>query len=336
MCSRLLPNGGGIPDPWDKGPLHTYTNFLDYCFNGGKDPIYVIAGIPLPAPIFQQAGGSEETFWSMVVEETAGQLATHPAIMGFIFNNEIDGNGMTYSSDPNSNSVNFWWSRVREYSGRIKARAPGKLVGMALHDDPNICGMAQKNMENSPDLDFWGVNCYQTKTWQPVFGEVPYVGPGYSGLKGTARKAVFITEYGMPATSHRNAGDPTTIYCDDATIGEAASTVQPMLVDLLTNQKLCIGVEYFEFCDEWWGQPSTPAIYEWFGGAADAGLPNGFWDIEGFGLYGVKRGAGHADNDPAYSADNQTHTQGLNMPEDQRLNRPALTDALQSVYHTMM
>ncbi|HEX8998769.1 MAG TPA: hypothetical protein VGB07_02645, partial [Blastocatellia bacterium] len=44
MLSRQLNDDGTFPSPWNSGHLFTHTAFLDECWNGGVDPIYVLAG----------------------------------------------------------------------------------------------------------------------------------------------------------------------------------------------------------------------------------------------------------------------------------------------------
>jgi hypothetical protein len=106
-------------------------------------PIYVLAGIPLPAPMYwktqYQPDTAETKFWNSVIQETAAQLGTHPAILGFIIQNEQEGADVTYKIPE---LAQFWWGQVQAIAAVVKAAAPTKLVGMATHDDPNIPGQA--------------------------------------------------------------------------------------------------------------------------------------------------------------------------------------------------
>src|SRR5262249_51045163 len=154
--------------------------------------------------------------WTHVLQETIGQLAGHPAVLGFTIQNELDGGSVTYG--PDTAAVEFWWGQVVKLSGLAKAAIGnhGKLVGMATHDDPLIPGKAANYWARCRALDLWGVNSSQTQNFEPVFGPVPQVGPGYAGLTGAALKPVILTEWGMPATSHKNPSDDSTVYADDA------------------------------------------------------------------------------------------------------------------------
>jgi hypothetical protein len=338
MLSRHLNSDGTYPDPWNSSTLMTHTSFLDQCWNGGVNPIYVLIGIPLPQAMFWQNiyNGTPQVeidFWTNVLKETVTQVAAHPAVLGFIIQNELDSNVVTYGS--NTAYVTFWWDQVRlmANTAKIALGTNQKLIGMAVHDDPNIVGQAANYMATCTSIDFWGVNTYQTQNFDPVFDQVIYIGPGYAGLTGAALKPVILTEWGMPATSHENPCDPSTIYADTTTIGKVASVISPV-VPLAYSQQLCLGLYYFEYSDEWWNQDGSPNIYTWFGGSAASGFPNGYWDQEGFGLYSIARGSGLHNNSPIWSQ-NDGHG-GPTIPIDIMTPRTGTISALTNVFNSMM
>jgi hypothetical protein len=189
---------------------------------------------------------------------------------------------------------------------------------MATHDDPQIPARAASYMANCPHIDFWGVNTYQTLSFDSVFS-------GYAGLTGSALKPVILSEYGLPATGHRDSSNPMTVYEDPSTRGRAAAVVGNMLPKAFQNP-LGLGVYYFEFCDEWWNQPEAPNIYTWYGGPAAPGFPNGYWDNDGFGLYSVKRGGNLANNAPIWVGN------GPNAPVDVHTERTELTAVVRAAY----
>lgn len=297
MISRQINQDGTYPQPWNSGQLFTHQAFLDACLAQG---LYVVVGIGLPQQMFwtdppgPSAMAGETDFWNNVLSETVTQLGTHPAVLGFIFMNEWDANLVTYpypiGAPTNLDTVSYWWSQIQALAAVVKAAAPGKLVGIALHDDPNICGGAASYMAQCPSVDFWGVNSYQTQTFEPVFGSTP-AGPGYAGLTGDALKPVLLTEWGMPATTRTDPSNPATICQTTQSIANAAAVATTML-PLAYAETLCLGLCYFEYCDEWWNQAGSPNIYTWYGGPAAPGFPNGYWDQDGFGLYQTIPGAG--------------------------------------------
>lgn len=333
MLSRQLMSNGAIPNPWDFGHLFTHKKFLDLCWNNGDNPLYVLVGIPLPATMFwkQQYQGDDSIvtkYWTNVLRETAKTVGTHPAVMGFTIQNEQDGADVCYN---NVDYAKFWWGQAQKLATIVKDAAPTKLIGMATHDDPVIPGKAASYMAHCPNIDFWGVNTYQTKTFDPVFNRIADVGPGYSGLKGAALKPVILTEYGFPATGHKDPDKLDSIYEDGGTRNKTAAVIGRMLPQAF-KYPLCVGVYYFEYCDEWWNQPESRGnIWTWWGGPGDQGLPNGYWDNEGFGLYSIRRGDGLHNNDPIWdSAKN-----GPKTPIDVHTERKELTAKVQDAYSSI-
>jgi hypothetical protein len=119
--------------------------------------------------------------------------------------------------------------------------------------------------------------------------------------------------------------DPSTIYEDQNTRPNTANVIGAMLPKAF-QQPLCLGLYYFEFCDEWWNQPGSPNIYAWWGGTDASGFPNGYWDQEGFGLYSIRRGGNLKNNDPIWK------NNGPNTPIDVHRERNELTAKVIETY----
>ena len=332
MLSRQLNLDGTFPNPWNSGNPFTHQTFLDQCWDAGaspleRKPLYVLVGIPLPSGMFWKAQYNsmsqvEITYWTEMLQETAQLLGQHPAVMGFTISNEQDGSSVCYG-DPDF--ATFWWGQVEKMAAIVKQAAPDKLVGMATHDDPNIPAKAAAYMAQCADVDYWAVNTYQTENFDSIFNGVPDNGVGYNGLTGTALKPVILAEYGFSATGRTNPNDASTIYEDQTTRTNVATVIAPML-PMAFQQPLCLGLYYFEFCDEWWNEPIAPNIYTWWGGDPDAGLPNGYWDQDGFGLYSIRRG-GDLSNDAPIWVDN-----GPNTPIDVQTERTEITAKVSATY----
>ena len=299
--------------------LFTHTNFLDACESVG---LSVLVGVPLPEGMFWKdhyvdptiMPPAEIAYWPAVLKETVEQVGSHKAVLGFIIQNEQDNASHCYG---NPTYATFWWSQVEAMAKIAKDAAPNKLVGMAVHDDPQITLNCQTYMADCPSLDFWGVNTYQTLTLLSIFDNPSNPPSGYNLLTGAALKPVILTEFGIPATGHTNRSDPNTIYSNDhstsplGTENKTAAILDTMLPQAYGappahplpayNAGLCLGLYYFEYCDEWWSQGGAPNIYTWYGGVPDLGLPNGFWDQDGFGVYSVARGGTLASNAPIWN-----------------------------------
>ncbi len=335
--------------PFDSSvQLFTHQNFLDECQSVG---LSVLVGIPLPQGMFWQELYTnpaampqvEITFWEQVLQETVEQVGSHPAVMGFLVQNELDDNTHLYQ---NTAYAQFWWSQAEALSKIAKDAAPDKLVGMALHDNPLITLNCQTYMAACPSIDFWGVNTYQSLTFSSIFDNASSTPSGYNLLTGNALKPVVFTEYGIPATGHTSTTDPSTIYSNNQTtptLGTENLTAN-VLANMLPqaygaapasplpayNAGLCLGLFYFEYCDEWWNQGGSPNIYTWYGGSASGGFPNGYWDQDGFGVFSVARG-GTLSN----SATIWTQTGGYggpNTPVDVHTARTPIANAISTAF----
>ncbi len=269
----------------------THADFLDACYERG---LFVLVGFPFPAPYFLKGGSCvpPAAAWLDNYTTLLKSLSSHPAVMGFTMLNEIDGAGQSYV-DPNepakdAEQVEYYWKTIQDLALVAKRNAPGKLIGQAFHDMPIQWTRANAPYFNlAKDVDFWGVNTYQTKSLSSLFDPVPNIKAlGFNGLEAITAdfpnvyKPVILTEIGWPATGHDSSNN---IYYDQSTGEKTAKTIK-LVCPQVYSQPLCLGMFYFEFCDEWWAQPSPP-IYEWNGGMPDEGMPNGFTDLEGFGLY---------------------------------------------------
>lgn len=343
ITSRQMNTNGTYPSQWNSGHLFEHTDFLDKCWNNGENPLYVLVGIALPQAMYwkgQYSADSDLTkFWNGVVSETTEKLGTHPAVMGFVILNELDSSVVTYG--PNTSNVEFWWSQVESIAKVAKTNAPDKLVGISVHDDPNICGQAASYMANCPSVDFWGVNTYQPQSFSSVFGTTPS-GPGYGGLTGNALKPVIITEYGFPTTTRPNACKPEGITQDSTSIQNVATVLDTMIPKAYTDYAINTGLFYFEYCDERWnqscytisscgsGQLCPPNIYTMYGGPTAAGFPNGYWDQDGFGMYTTARGEGLKDSDPIWAQNGSV--QGPATPIDTVTAKSAVVTAVTNAF----
>jgi hypothetical protein len=317
MLSRQLEANGGFPEPWNKAHLFTHRKFLDLCWGTRQS---VLVGIPLPARMlwkneYEKTSQAEKDYWTNVLRETAQSVGRHPGVLGFTLQNEQDGAAVCYD-DPVL--AGFWWGQVETMAAIVKQAAPDKLVGMATHDDPNIPRKAAAWMARCPHIDFWGVNTYQTETLDGLFAD-------YAKLTGSSLKPVILTEWGIPATGHRDPANAGSIYDDAATQAKAAAGIA-RVVPQAYGHPLCLGLYYFEFCDERWNQPEAPNLFTWWGGPPAPGFPNGYWDNEGFGLYSVARGGGLPDDAPIWEGN------GPKMPFDVHAERTALTSVLAKIF----
>lgn len=155
------------------------------------------------------------------------------------------------------------------------------------------------------------------------------------------------------STAQGSAVLSTGIYADTTTTANVATVLQTML-PAAYQEPLCLGLCYFEFCDEWWNQsgyvlssgqacplatgPNAPAPgntglltepndYTPFGGPVACGFPNYYWDNDGFGLYSIAAGAGRNPSLPWNFAANAPA-----LPLDTRTARPSVIAAVTAAF----
>ena len=324
-------NPSGLPEFPD--PLvqdhRTHKQFLDACWNNGDDPLYVIVGIPIPAELVYQSlqlpgTAAKREFYDHVLRETVADLKDHPAVLGFTLQNELNngveafpnGHGGQMTADQPLTGVqnaasDFYWGKIKEHSDYAKATAPDKLNGVVFHDFREVAQYASSfptsggtYLERAENLDFVGVNTYQTVNYNDQYVN------GWGGIQGPGRKPVLFAELGFPATTREESGDPATIKETPESRANTAAAVRRMLPQAYSNE-VSIGACYFEFSDEWWKQinntkqvvigdktETVRATDQWYGGNRDDGFPNKYWDEEGFGLYSIARFPGLKNSDP--------------------------------------
>jgi hypothetical protein len=353
--------GQGVPEFPDPETQyhHQHKQFLDQCWNNGKNPIYVIVGIPLPADVLYlnlQGNTDKIRFYDFVLRETIADLKDHPAVLGFTTQNELNdgadaypnGSGGQMTADQtNTGAVNdrsnFYWGKIKEHSDYAKTTAPDKLNGICVHDFRELAqyGAAfptsgPSYLEQASNLDFVGVNTYQTVNYDSQFQT------GWGSVTGPARKALLFSELGFPATTRDISGDPKTIKETPESRQATANLVGRMLPQAYSNG-VSIGACYFEFSDEWWKQVDDTkvqggevvrAVDRWAGGASNPGFPNGWADEEAFGLFSVARFPGRANSDPVL-----VEVNGVPIGPDRRLDRlierTELTDVIKEVFNSL-
>ncbi len=336
----MLPNQLNAAGDGFNTLTQTHVDFLDACYKRG---IYVLIGFPFPSTYFLSGSTNTPSGADWLANFTTLLTATgdHPAVMAYTMLNEKDGLNQSYvtsaSTAAEQDDVTTYWNTLQSLAATAKTNAADKLIGQAFHDMP-----VQWTEVNAPylniaaDVDFWGVNTYQSQTLAPVFEKILAIDSlGFDGLGGITAtypnvfKPVILTEIGWPATGHHTDGD---IYYDTATGTKTAAVISDVCPQAY-SQALCLGMFYFEYCDEWWSQPGDP-VYEWNGGEASSGMPNGFTDLEGFGLYQTGKNSNIPDktSNSGWPINWDASGNGPYPFTDPITDRTTITTALSAVY----
>jgi hypothetical protein len=251
---------------WDATADHTA--FLDACYNGGVDSIYVLINRWIdPGTNWNDAGAVG------VIEQTFRQidqgLGSHPAVLGIALGNEAN------IQNGNGDNAAFW-AAMNRVALAIKAQTPTRLVSVAITD--SIPQIAAHDAEVGA-LDFWCVQTYRGTTMGTLFTE----------FAAASTKPLLLTEFGMDAFDHGAQAE----YPDNAEF--VGQTVAGLWGEIAANHDVAAGGCVFEFGDEWWKSSAGSALIHDGGGFPLGGLPDGFANEEWWGLYRVAGNGGNLD-----------------------------------------
>lgn len=254
---------------WRVGADHKA--FLDKCYNGGVDPIYVIVNRWI-------WGGSD---WTS--EEAVGELcsqfvrleeglAQHPAVFAVALGNET--NGEVPAAKTRANGLDpAYWAAMQRVAKAVKAENPRRLVTVPVCDAVGHVSLGEALV---PAVDFWGVQAYR--------------GDGFGGLflehKLQSAKPLVLTEFGMDAYDRvAGAEYPNNGY----RVGQALGSLWR---EIGAAKELCAGGCVFEYLDEW---AKTGGLQDHeSGGVAHAVFPDGYMDDEWWGLFRASASPGGA------------------------------------------
>jgi hypothetical protein len=293
----------GAPE-WTEETDLDHTDFLDACWNGGENPIYVwmthhmgtsfhvatstSSGSPDGRPTWRlsngrtayldpawdAADGAARAYTRNAFVSLATKYGTHPAIAGFVVSNE-------QNTDMVRGSWQFWkW--FDETAQLVKTMAPQKLTSMTIVDDAML-SVTNAESFGIEHIDSWGINSYRG-TVNSGFDNL------FSTFAAVSNRPLFIGEYGPPAST-RNGNNEIVEMEDNAKA--QADYIKVHWEDLLENRDVCSGGFIFEWTDEWWkaGFPTTQDASN----APNGAYPGGWGDEEWFGLNAVSMIAEDAD-----------------------------------------
>ena len=289
------------------GTAGNWKAFLDYCYNGGNKPVYVVMFSYTQGGVIAQ-GGTGLNNYIRQYDELVKSTVKHPAVFGYLVGNEIF-DGVTQNPQ-------FWTNfgtLINAAQGAGLSQGQNPFLMTAINDEftPQTSWPAIKLGEQSgklTNLDSWCINIYRG----PEFGGAGNsVFTQYLALMNSfptpLRKPLVLGEWGTPHTTRPIGiyGQPSTqpvTNLDDVPesqmgTGQPYFAAQPVATFLNTQwntiktnlkagtSQVCAGGFIFDWCDEYWkgnnnfmqiGGPSAG-----FQGGAFAG---GYWDEAGFGV----------------------------------------------------
>jgi hypothetical protein len=262
LAARDLPNlrtlGANVIRVYNWDPAADHRAFLDACYNGGVDPIFVLINRWIDPATNWSNAGAVDAIRQQFVQIDAG-LGSHPAVLGIVLGNE--------ANIQNGNGANAaFWAAMNSIAGSIKQRTPSRLVSVAITDAIPQIAARDASMGS---LDFWCVQTYRGTTLGTLFTE----------YAAASSRPLVLTEFGTDALNHVT-GQP---YPNNAEL--VGTTVAGLWREIAANAAICAGGCVFEYADEWW-KSGNPSVHD-IGGFPLGGLPDGYANEEWWGLYAI-------------------------------------------------
>jgi hypothetical protein len=304
----------GNPDlnAGNPGTAGNWKAFLDYCYNGGNKPIYVIMFSYTQGDVIAQGGAGLNNYIRQY-DELVKSTVKHPAVFGYLVGNEIFG-GVTQNPQ-------FWTNFGRlidaaQGAGLIQSQNPFLMTAINDEFTPQTSWPAIKLGEQSGklrNLASWCINIYRGAQFGGVGNSVftQYLAL-MNSFQTPLKKPLILGEWGTPHTTRpigvygQTARQPVSNLDDvpESQMGQGQPyfDAQPVAAFLTTQwntikanlkagpNQVCTGGFIFDWCDEYWkGDPDNPnpPVMQIGGPAAEFqgdAFAGGYWDEAGFGV----------------------------------------------------
>lgn len=209
--------------------------FLDACWNGGRDPIYVIMGYWISNDLdFSKLSVRQQirNQYKRFVE----RFHRHPAVLFWALGNE---NNYWYKRS----DISDWYTLANElamtaYQVEGDDYHPVAIVnGLTKHSTGRIVGRIGSPEEKTDDrsmnyIDIWGVTYYEGYSFGNFFTE----------MEKATKKPVWIAEFGIDAWDNQK----------EMVDAEGQATWDLNQWRELAQARNCIGGTVMAYCDEWW------------------------------------------------------------------------------------
>ena len=268
---------------WDNAADHH--DFLDAAYNGGVNPVYVIATYWIETGLNIETASPDNVREQIKADfrEMVAAHKNHPSIL--MWSIEVDNN----ADSMYGGNLNDLFSLVNEM-----AEAAHKEEGTAYH--PVAGSLPDSDLINTistynafvPSLDIWGVNVYRGNTFGTLFND----------YEAVSRKPLVILEYGIDAYDNANKTEYENM-------GKAYQSdyAKALWNEIAANSDVCIGGSIAEYSDEWWkSRYSTDSnctdidpAYHGTCGFDDTSQPDGYSNEEWWGIMKIAKNGANPD-----------------------------------------
>ncbi|MDP3789667.1 MAG: glycoside hydrolase family 2 TIM barrel-domain containing protein, partial [Candidatus Omnitrophota bacterium] len=250
----------------------TTAGFLDACYNGGVNPIYVVMGFYIDGSSDLSSPAVRDSI-KTDFRNYVSTFKNHPAVLMWSPGNETEwaytGNDRDYYTLLNELAEEAYLEE-----GSIYHPVTATLMNL-FHIDDNAFLTTDEDMDY---LDIWGANIYEGITFGDAFDDFAH----------RSAKVFWIPEFGTDAWHTNNKfGNPADGYLDEASQNQLDVALWD---EIAARTDVCSGGTVFAYSDEWWkdgsgsnsahdyrgflysdtmiGHPDEYSNEEWYGVAA--------------------------------------------------------------------
>ncbi len=167
-------------------PPANHPAFLDACYNGGVNPIFVVVNRYINPGTDWSSPAAVDAIRQDYLTLDAG-LLNHQAVLGILLGNEVNA--------ANGNGGNAaYWSAMNSIALSIKQQNPVRLVSIAISDALSQVAAFDAAMTG---LDFWSVQVYRGTTFGSFFTQ----------YAAASSRPLVLTEFGLDAFN-QTTGQP--------------------------------------------------------------------------------------------------------------------------------
>ncbi len=255
---------------WDNAADHH--QFLDKAYNGGINPIYVIAGywIDKGLELDPQSTSNVREHIKSDFRQMVALHKDHPAILMWSIGSDLNDAGAYATAE-----LPHLFSLMDEMAFEVRTEEGPNFhpVTTALNDQDLINTISA--FEGSvPNLGLWGANVYRGNTFGSLFAD----------FERASQKPLIILEYGIDAYDHTRRTEYESFQADYA---------ERLWKEIKANSQVCPGGSIREYSDQWWKgayfpdatcTPDNNPAGQGACGYASIAQPDGFADEEWWGL----------------------------------------------------
>jgi hypothetical protein len=259
---------------WGWNNTANHLDFLDKAYNGGVNPIYVIAGYWINGGLDIDPNSPNNVREQLKAgfREMVAAYKNHPSILMWAIGNELNADWMYGGNLDNLFSlIDEIAAEVHVEEGRDHHPVTTPLL------DSNLINTISTYNTSISFIDIWGANIYRGNTFGSLFND----------YKVESEKPLVILEYGIDAydnvhgNEYENIGDPYQ-----------ADYAEALWKEIEANSDACIGGSIMAYSDEWWkgkystdpGCPDNNPAFHSTCGYPSTSHPDGYSNEEWWGI----------------------------------------------------